>query len=71
MDDDSGFITGKLAACIYAALRFPESDPAVVAAWDENQHIVVLRKKPPNRYKSTVFGTAIDQGKFILERIDA
>jgi len=35
-----GFVTEKLAACIYAALYFPESNPAVVAVWDENQLII-------------------------------
>ena len=33
MYEDSGFVTEKLAACIYAVLRFPENNPAVVAAW--------------------------------------
>jgi len=33
MYEDSEFVTGKLAACIYAALRFPENNPAVVAVW--------------------------------------
>jgi hypothetical protein len=31
MYEDSGFVTEKLAACNYA-LRFPENNPAVVAA---------------------------------------
>jgi hypothetical protein len=35
-----GFVTKKLAACIYAALHFPESNPAVVAVWGENQLII-------------------------------
>ena len=40
MYEDLGLVTEKLAACIYAALRFPENNPAVVAAWDENHQIV-------------------------------
>jgi hypothetical protein len=38
--EDSGICHRKLAGYIYAALHFPESNPAVVAAWDENQLII-------------------------------
>jgi hypothetical protein len=40
MHEDAEFATEKLKACIYAALRWPNNNPAVVAAWSQNQSIV-------------------------------
>jgi hypothetical protein len=55
MDEDSEFVTEKLAACIYATLRFPENDPAVVAAWDENQLIITdLIQSSLSRYGKAI-----------------
>jgi hypothetical protein len=60
MDEDSGFVTEKLAACIYAALRFPENDPAVVAAWDENQLIITdLIQMSLNKYGKAIIEQTI------------
>jgi hypothetical protein len=42
MYEDSGFVTEKLTACIYAALCFPENNPAVVAAWDADHSLANL-----------------------------
>jgi hypothetical protein len=37
---DTEFATEKLTACIYAALSWPNNDPALVAAWSENRSVV-------------------------------
>jgi hypothetical protein len=40
MYEEKEYATEKLTACIYAALRWPNNDPTVVAAWSENRYIV-------------------------------
>jgi len=40
MYEETEYATEKLTACIYAALRWPNNDPTVVAAWSENRYIV-------------------------------
>jgi hypothetical protein len=40
MYEETEYAAEKLTACIYAALRWPNNDPKVVAAWSENRYIV-------------------------------
>ena len=55
MYEDLGFTCEKLAACIFAALRWPSNDHSVVAAWDENQHTVsALIQMSLHKYEKAV-----------------